>query len=102
MTKPDPQHVDPTTVRVLSRVGAALLGTYFFGWGFIALTLALGAKAMPFEDAQTVAHLLVFLMLIACFCWAFVERSVTRVWAFLVGGGALMTLGAWLLTRGAP
>ena len=92
----------PTKLELAARVAAALLGSYAFGWGFIALSTALGTTLMPFGEAQTLAHLLVFLVLVACFCWAFASRSIARVWGLLLGGGALMTLAAWLLTRGAP
>jgi len=33
------------------------------------------------------------------FLWAFASSSVARVWAVLAGGGAVMTLSAWLIQQ---
>lgn len=84
-----------------SRIAAALFGSYAFVWGLVALCIAAGARVMPFEEAEMLAYLLAFPSLLACFCWAFVGRSLRRVWAVLGGGGGLMTLVAWWLARGA-
>lgn len=88
----------PTRVQLVARVAGALLGSYAFGWGFIALGVAGGSRLMPFGEAQTLAELLVFLVLVACLCWAFAVRSVALVWGVLAGAGALMTLAGWLLS----
>jgi hypothetical protein len=85
---------------VVSRIAASLLGGYAFTWGFASLgTLLLLAAGMPYRDAQTLCFLLAFLLFLACFCWAFVAASATRVWAVLAGGGAAMTGAAWLWSR---
>jgi hypothetical protein len=91
----------PGRFQIASRTAAALLGSYAFVWGLVALCVAVGARAMPFEEAETLAYLLAFPALLVCFCWAFVARSLRRVWAVLGGGGGLMTLVAWWIARGA-
>ncbi len=84
---------------VAARVAASLLGGYAFVWGFTTLGIVLGlALGMPYAEAQTLLYLLAFLVFLICFCWAFVARSIARVWAVLAGGGALMTGAAWLLS----
>ena len=92
----------PTAAQLISRFAAGLFGSYLFGWGFIALGTALGSRWMPLGEARTLVNLLVFLVLLTCFCVAFAARSLARAWTLLAGGGALMTLGGWLLSRGAP
>ncbi|HEX4987067.1 MAG TPA: iron uptake protein [Burkholderiales bacterium] len=85
---------------VVSRVAASLLGGYAFVWGFVTLgIMLLLAAGMPYEEAQTLLYLLAFLVFLACFLWAFAATSLARVWAVLAGGGAAMTLAAWLLSR---
>lgn len=89
-------------LHITSRVAASLLGGYAFVWGFSALCIALGlATGAPYDQAQTLAHLLAFLVFVSCFCWAYVATSVARVWVVLAGGGAAMTGLAWLMTRTA-
>jgi hypothetical protein len=79
-------------------VGASLLGSYAFVWGFVSLGTALGVAAgMPYADAHRLLQMLAFLVFLAGFCWAFAARSVARVWLTFVGGGAAMTLCAWWL-----
>ncbi|RYZ08141.1 MAG: iron uptake protein [Myxococcales bacterium] len=88
------------TSHVVSRVAASLLGGYAFVWGFTSLGIALGVAAgTDYHEAETLMFLLAFLVFLAAFCWAFVAASLTRVWAVLAGGGALMTGVAWLVTR---
>lgn len=91
----------PGRLQIASRTAAALFGSYAFVWGLVALCIAAGARAMPFEEAETLAYLLAFPALLGCFCWAFAARSLRRVWAVLGGGGGLMTLVAWWIARGA-
>jgi hypothetical protein len=89
-------------LQLTSRIAASLLGSYGFVWGFVALGIMLGSTlGMPYDDAQTLAYLLAFLVFLVCFCWSFVAPSALRVWLVLAGGGALMTGAAWLLARGA-
>ena len=85
-------------LQVVSRVGAALLGSYAFVWGFVTLVAVLGtASGMAFEDAQTLAYLHAFLVFVVCFCWAFAARSVVVVWLVLTLGATVMSgLGWWL------
>jgi hypothetical protein len=90
----------PSLMHIASRIAASLLGGYAFVWGFVTLGIVLlVASGWPYRDAQTLAYLLAFLVLLAVFLWAFAARSLARVWAVLAGGGALMTGAAWLLTR---
>jgi hypothetical protein len=89
-----------SALHVASRVAASLLGGYGFVWGFISLGTGLGVVAgMPYGDAHTLLQMLAFLVFLAGFCWAFTARSVLRVWLTFGGGGALMTLGAWLIAE---
>lgn len=90
-----------TAGHIASRVAASLLGGWAFVWGFTTLGItALVALGMPYMEAQTLLFLLAFLLFLALFCWSFAAASLTRVWAVLAGGAALMTGAAWLLQRG--
>ena len=83
---------------VLLRITAAVLGSYAFCWGFVALSMAgLFALGMSFHDAEHLCAMLAFLLYVAVFCWAFAARSLARVWAVLAGGAALMAGAASLL-----
>jgi hypothetical protein len=85
---------------VTSRVGAALLGSYAFTWGFTTLLIALYlANGGDYDEGITLAYLLAFILFLVAFLWAFAARSVTRVWLVLAGGGAVMTAAAWALTQ---
>ncbi|WP_437937115.1 iron uptake protein [Sorangium sp. So ce341] len=90
----------PTALRLASRVGASLLGSYGFVWGFVTLGMALGVAAgMPFEEAQTLSFLIAFLVFLGCFCWAFTARSVLLVWLVFAAGAAAMSVVGWLTSR---
>lgn len=85
---------------LLSRIAAAVLGGYAFCWGFIALGLAgFYAAGMGFHDAEHLSSILGMLVYLVVFCWAFAARRVSRVWALLLGGGALMAGIAALTQR---
>lgn len=89
-----------TPFHIACRIAASLLGGYAFVWGFTVLVIALGVAAgMDYGDARTFAYLLAFLVFLAAFLWSFASQGLTRVWAVLAGGGALMTAIAWLMTR---
>lgn len=89
-----------TRAHVISRTAASLLGSYAFVWGFTSLGIALGVSTgMAYDEAQTLLFLLAFLVFLVCFCWAFAAAELVRVWAVLAGGGAFMTVAAWLLSR---
>lgn len=83
---------------LISRIAASLLGGYGFTWGFTTLGIAVLLRAgWPYADAQTLLHLLAFLVFLALFCWAYAAASLRRVWAVLAGGALLMTIaGGWL------
>jgi hypothetical protein len=86
-----------SAARVVSRVGASILGSYAFVWGFITLvTVVCSVLGMSFQDAHGLATLFAFLMYVTCFCWAFTESSDMKVWSVLCGGGGLMTFVGWL------
>jgi hypothetical protein len=85
---------------IVSRVAASLLGGYVFVWGFVTLGICLLLLAgMPYDDAQTLAYLLAFLVFLWAFCWAFCAARLVRIWAVLLGGGAMMSIAAWLIAR---
>jgi hypothetical protein len=85
---------------VFSRVCASILASYAFTWGFIALGVSsLIGAGLEFHEASNLVSMLGFLLFLWTFCWAFVAASLTRVWTVLAGGGAVMTLGGWLIAR---
>jgi hypothetical protein len=53
---------------------------------------------MSYHEAETLIYILAFLVFLVVFCWAFAAARVARVWGVLAGGGAVMTVAAWLLT----
>lgn len=82
------------------RVAASLLGGWLFVWGFTALGIVLAtAVGMDFREAVELLYLFAFLLFLTVFCWAFVASSLIRVWLVLGGGGAAMTLLAWIVSR---
>lgn len=86
-------------MQIISRIAASLLGGWLFTWGFTTLGIAaLVALGMRYGEAQTLLFLLAFIVFLVVFVWAFAAASVKRVWLVLAGGGAAMTLAAWLLT----
>ncbi|WP_437733310.1 iron uptake protein [Sorangium sp. So ce1335] len=90
----------PTALRIVSRTGASLLGSYGFVWGLVTLGTVLGVAAgMPFEEAQTLVVLVAFPVFLACFCWAFTARSVLLVWLVFAAGAAAMSVLGWLTSR---
>jgi hypothetical protein len=85
---------------VVSRISAGLLGSYAFAWGFVALgASSLIAAGTEFHEASSLVSMLAFLLFLWTFCWAFIAASLARVWIVLAGGGALMTLAGWWLSR---
>lgn len=85
---------------IASRVGAGVLGSYAFTWGFITLASAgLLAAGLEFHEGTNLAAMLGFLVYVAALCFAFIASSLTRVWSLLAGGGALMTFVGWWLAR---
>jgi len=85
---------------VLSRVCASIFGSYLFTWGFIALgATALLAAGLEFHEATDLVSMLGFLIFLTAFCFAFIAASLARVWLVLGGGGALMSLAGWWLSR---
>lgn len=86
--------------QLTNRVLAAIVGGYLFCWGAASLGVA-GAVALgaPYEQAHQLAMLLVFLLYLFVFCWAFVGRSLWIIWLLLAGGGGLMTAVATLLAH---
>ena len=85
---------------IVSRVAASLLGGYVFVWGFTTLVIASGlAGGMRYDEVRTLAFLLAFLVFLTALCWTFAAASVARVWIVLAGGGAAMTVAAWLIAR---
>ncbi|MFY9478262.1 MAG: iron uptake protein [Aquabacterium sp.] len=85
---------------LFSRICAAILGSYAFTWGFMALGITLlFAAGMEFHDAEHLSAIIGFLVFLALFLWAFSARSLWRIWVVLAGGGLLMAGGASLVQR---
>jgi hypothetical protein len=85
---------------LFSRICAAVLGSYAFTWGFMALGIAaMFAAGMAFHDAEHLSAIIGFLVFLGLFLWAFSARSLWRIWLVLAGGGLLMAGGASLLQR---
>lgn len=83
--------VSPSRVQFVSRVLAAVVGGYAFCWGLTAFGLAgFHAAGMGFHDAEHLSAMLAFLAYLVVFLWAIAARSLVRVWAVLLAGGAAM------------
>ncbi|MBG6082941.1 iron uptake protein [Rubrivivax gelatinosus] len=81
----------PSRTQIVSRVLAAVAGGYAFCWGLSALGVAgLYAAGMAFHDAEHLSAMLAFVAYLAVFLWAVAARSLVRVWAVLLAGGAAM------------
>ena len=86
--------------RAVQHITSAIAGGYAFTWGFMALSLAsLFAAGMSYNDAQFLSALLGMLVFAGAFLWAFIARSLVRIWAVLLLGAAAMTAAASLLQR---
>jgi hypothetical protein len=89
-----------SAAHVVSRLCAGVVGSYAFTWGFIALVAAaLLSLGVEFHEATDLAWMLGLLVYLVAFCFAFIAGSLPRVWLVLGGGGALMTLVGWWLSR---
>jgi hypothetical protein len=85
-----------------SRFAAAIVGGYFFTYGFAALATLIGfAAGLRWSEAQVLAWMTGALVYLGAILWAFVPRSTARAWAVLAGGGAAMSGVAWALSRWA-
>jgi hypothetical protein len=92
--------VSRPTWHVISRIGAGVLGSYVFTWGFVALgASALIAAGTEFHEASSLVSMLSFLVYLCAFCWAFISASLVLVWGVLAWGGALMTLAGWWIAH---
>lgn len=93
----------PGIATVVARTAAALLGGYAFCWGFVTLGItAQVAAGRDFDQAWLLVMLLVFLVYLGAFLWAFSARSLAKVWVVLLGGAAVMTFAAFLLGARLP
>lgn len=73
---------------------------YGFTWGFIAAaTAGLFALGMAFHDAEHLSAIFGLVIYLCVFLWSFAARSLGRVWAVLLGGGAAMAIAASLIQR---
>jgi len=89
-----------SATHIVSRLCAGIVGSYAFTWGFIALLAgALLSLGFEFHEATDLAWMLGLLVYLVGFCFAFVAISLPRIWLVLGGGGALMTLTGWWLSR---
>lgn len=85
---------------VASRFSAAIVGGYAFAYGFVGVaTLAGFCAGLGFFEAQTLAQMLGFLVYLGALLYGFVARRTARVWLSLGGGGAVMGLLSWTLSR---
>ncbi|GGE34248.1 hypothetical protein GCM10007421_05100 [Halopseudomonas oceani] len=83
---------------IVSRVVAAIFGSYAFIWGVISLgVVSLSAIGVDFHSAELSMLLLGVLLYIALFIWVFSIKSLLRIWLVLGLGAALMLSAAWLL-----
>jgi hypothetical protein len=85
---------------IVSRTAAAVLGGYAFTWGTVAFGMALlFAAGLEFHDAEHLSAMIGVLVFLVAFLAAFAVRSLARAWLVLLGGGALMSIGATLLQQ---
>lgn len=85
---------------LVSRIAVAIFGGYAFTWGVITLTItALMVGGGSYADARKVAMLFSFIVFLGAFIWGFSTRRLVIAWVVLVGGGAVMTLMAWMAQR---
>ncbi len=82
------------------RLAVALLGSFAFTWGFVALGVA-GLVFLGVDDheAETALMLLAFLVMLPLFLWAFASPRQGRAMGLLFGAAALMTSAAWGVQR---
>lgn len=86
---------------IVSRVGAAILGSYVLAWGFTALgSMLLVRSGVARSEAVMSATMLAFVVYLIAALWAFAARRVGYVWLVLAGGGSLMTVLAYWLVGG--
>ncbi len=89
-----------TAPAIVSRIAASLVGGYVFVWGASALAIcAMVALGEDYENAWMLSMLLAFLLFLGVFFWAWMAKSLLRVWLVLLGGGGLMTALALLLQQ---
>lgn len=87
-----------SSLPVVNRIAAAILGGYAFTWGFMAVgTALLYAVGMAFHDAESLSAIVGFLVYLILFLWAFAAPRLLRVWLVLVGSGAVMAVTASLI-----
>lgn len=81
-------------IGLTARVLAATIGTY----AVTALLTALLARILPIATAQAsmAATLLAFAVFPVLVLTSFAVRSPWRLWAWLMGAGALLSAGLWL------
>lgn len=83
---------------IASRTLAAVLGGYAFTWGLIAFGMAaMVAADMEFHDAEHLTAIIGFLVFLVIFLTAFGARNIRRVWAILLSGAIILTVGATLI-----
>jgi hypothetical protein len=88
------------SVLVASRIAAGLFGGYAFTWGFVSLSITLSLLVgMDYDDAYALTMMLAFLVFLAVVFWSVAAAGLARVWIVLTGGGAVMTVTAWMLSR---
>ncbi|UBM26845.1 iron transporter [Pseudomonas sp. p1(2021b)] len=83
----------PTSLAILSRSAAALVGGYAFTYAFTACL----ARLLPLApaDAVTVATLPAFIFYTAAILWAFASGDALRAWLPLAFAAPLALAGFW-------
>lgn len=82
------------------RLVSALVGSFAFTWGFVAVGVAgLSSLSVDYHEAEVTMMLLAFLVFLPLFLWSFASPRQGRVMAFLFGGAAVMTGSAWAIQR---
>jgi len=91
----------PGPREIAARLATGLLGGWLFTCGFVCLgtVLLMRGAAFDFEDAQSLAFLLAFLVFLIVLLWSFAAARLARTASLLFGSGALMTALAWWLSH---
>lgn len=86
--------------QAISRFAGAIVGGYVFAYGFVAASTLAGLNAgLSFNEAQSLAYLLGFIVYLVALLWAFTPKRTLWVWLALGGGGLAMSAAAWALSR---
>lgn len=89
-----------SSAAVVSRILAAIFGSYVFVWGVVALGVAaLNGVGVEYHTAEQAMMILALALYLALFLWTFVAASLCRVWLVLALSSVLMLAAAWQVQR---